>query len=237
MRKIAESMGLAVLAGALVSLGCGSSTSTPGGAAGNPGDGGTPDGAGGAGPKDGGDAATGGEDAAQAADGRFGSVPLDQFRDTLATVYCQRILACCTVMNFDQESCANEIKGTTQVTIDTYQPFLDSGKAVYRPEKAAACLDMLDTAACALIKSGTPTLNTATLCADAFESTVAPGGACTDDLDCNAGWCDPTTTRCIARKADGAACEDDGDCLSDNCSTVSMTCRPRTLEGLCPAAP
>jgi hypothetical protein len=159
---------------------------------------------------------------------------MNDFIQTYATAYCQRVQQCCMAMSFDFESCLNGIKGNADLLVTSYQPYVASGKAVYRPEKAAACINASLSATCAEIQNGSVALNDVVAdCEVAFESTVAAGGACMDDLECKAGWCDPGTMKCIAKKADGAACEDDGDCLSDNCSTSSMTCMPRGVEGLC----
>jgi hypothetical protein len=160
------------------------------------------------------------------------SVALAGFSDALAMAYCQREFQCCTVMDLTEESCRNEIKGQTEVLIEDYQPFVTSGKVIYRPEKAAACINMMLAASCATFQAGSPTLNNANLCLEAFEATVAPGGACEDDVECNAGWCDVMAGKCVAKKATGT-CEDDADCLSENCSPTTMMCEPRMVEGLC----
>jgi hypothetical protein len=163
------------------------------------------------------------------------SVALTDFSQAFGTAFCQRIQQCCMPMSFDPESCLNELKTVADELANAYQPYLMSGKAVYRPEKAAACINALLGAPCAVVQSGSMALNdAAAACAVAFDSTVAPGGACMDDLECNAGWCDPDTMKCVARKADGEACEDDGDCLSDNCSPNTLKCLPHGVEGICP---
>jgi hypothetical protein len=200
-----------------LALACGSSASPPAGGGGTPGGGTGGAGGGGAG----GAGGTGGS-----------SVALEAFSDTLAMAYCQREFQCCSVMDLTQESCRNEIKGQTEVLIEDYQPFVASGKVIYRAEKAAACINMMLAASCATFMAGSPTLNNTALCLDAFEATVAPGGACSDDVECNAGWCDVTAGKCVAKKATGS-CEDDADCLSENCSPTSMMCEPRMVEGLC----
>lgn len=208
-------------------LGCGSSASTPAAA----------DAAGGSGGAGG---ARGGADAgADAGLGPVGgsvgsSVALADFGDALAGAYCQRVFQCCAVMDLKEESCRNGIKGQVATQIEQHQPFLDSGKVVFSPQKAAACINRLLAAGCATFKGGSPTLNPTDLCLEAFEATVAPGGGCADDFECIAGWCDPSSGKCVAKRADGASCEDDGDCLSENCAPTPMMCVPRALEGLCP---
>jgi hypothetical protein len=214
--------GLSVALLATLSLACGSSASTPGAA----------DAAGGAGGADG-----GGADAGPGpVGGSVGtSVALAAFGDALADAYCQRVFQCCGVMDLKEESCRNGIKGQVATQIEQHQPFLDSGKVVFSPEKAAACINRMLAASCASFKGGSPTLNPTDLCLEAFAATVAPGGGCADDFECVAGWCDPASMKCVAKKPDGASCEDDGDCLSENCAPTPMMCVPRALEGLCPS--
>jgi len=159
---------------------------------------------------------------------------MSDFTKAYGAAYCQRIQQCCMPVSFEPESCLNEHKGIAEQLVESYQPYLMSGKAVYRPEKAAACINALLAATCPAVQSGSVALNdVVAVCDVAFESTVPPGGACMDDLECQAGWCDQATMKCVAKKPDGAMCEDDGDCLSDNCTINSRTCVPAGVSGLC----
>jgi hypothetical protein len=165
------------------------------------------------------------------------SVAIADLPSVLARARCQRVQECCMAMTFDQESCQNDVLGQFSVLMMNYQPFLDSGKVMYRADRAAACVNDLLAASCTVIKAGSPTVNTITLCDEAFQPTVSPGGACTDDLECIAGWCNVTSMKCVAKVADGAACDDDVDCLSDNCNPTTLKCDPRMVDGLCPPKP
>jgi hypothetical protein len=246
MENLRASAKLILALAAVLSLACGSSSSSPGGTGGTADSGGTPggDGGGGIGPAP--DAATGAADGgpgdALGPDGTGGgdagsvgaSVAMSDFTQTFGTAYCQRVQQCCMPMSFEPESCLNEMKGIAELLVESYKPYLMSGKAVYRPEKAAACINALLAATCPVVQSGSAALNdVVAVCDVAFESTVPSGGACMDDLECNAGWCDQATKKCVAKKPDGAACEDDGDCLSDNCTINSRTCAPAGVSGLC----
>lgn len=114
-----------------------------------------------------------------------------------------------------------------------------ASRATYDGAKGTTCLAALQAATCA---STEVTLDSAA-CSGVLTGTVAPGGACFTDLDCNGGLCNLNETcpgKCVAFIAAGGACgsgaPEGAACAPGlGCDNASQTCKTLSdAGGPCP---
>jgi hypothetical protein len=117
-------------------------------------------------------------------------------------------------------------------TFPMLQGEIDLGKVVYLGNQAQACLDSLAARSCAqMLQRDSPE------CLAALDGTVALGGACTLDEDCQGkALCKSTTGtcpgQCMALLVAGQACAEDGDCQDGlACSQETRLCVLPAAEG------
>jgi len=238
MRKIRESVRLMMLltgAAALVSLGCGSSSSSPV----------TPGGKGGAG--GGGISLGGNKDGGASTGGTIpSSVALTDLPATFGQVLCDKAFTCCTAAELmglgfpaTAAECSTNVTGNLQKIVTGLQSSITAGRVVYHGDKMAACLKATQAQSCPDARTGMSAAGAMTNCDGAFEGKVALAGVCLDSVECIGGFCgvtDPNATMgmCVAKVANGAPCQDDVMCTSDYCSETTMVCEPPApAGGLC----
>jgi hypothetical protein len=113
------------------------------------------------------------------------------------------------------------------------QKAIAAGRAVYHPTQGAECQAALGSLTCSTLALGEAPPS----CEAALTGTVANGGACYDDVDCQAGTCTSTAQTCPG------ACQAFAQ-LGQSCATLSCapsltcdagTCKtPSTAGGACP---
>lgn len=93
--------------------------------------------------------------------------------------------------------------------IDSIQNAIDAGTIIYDEDAGAACVDSINSQGCTFEGFHTGDDNP---CADMFQGTVAAGGACTLDLECESltAFCEPTDPQC---DPDTACCP--GTCVDE----------------------
>jgi hypothetical protein len=117
-------------------------------------------------------------------------------------------------------------------TFPMLQGEIDQGKLVYDGAKMQACLDSLMGRSCAQMLE-----RDSAACLAALDGTVAIGGACTLDEDCqgeaicksSSGTC---PGQCTPLLVAGQACAQDADCQSGlQCSSVTQLCVQPAADG------
>ena len=99
---------------------------------------------------------------------------------------------------------------------------VDAGKITYDGEKAAECIATMKTSSCSDEEPAA--------CDEVWQGNAAPGGECTRDEECAAGYCDESQGcpgACTAYKQAGEACTFDDIC------TIGYDC----IDDLCKAQP
>lgn len=110
-----------------------------------------------------------------------------------------------------------------------------AGRILYDGKAAATCLDVYRTLSCKLSEAGTTSLAQAQTCYDVFKGTVAAGGACLTDEECQSQDCDKAACTesstccagtCVAKIAAGGDCSAAGSQCADD-----LFCKRGTTAG------
>jgi hypothetical protein len=155
-------------------------------------------------------------------DDRAGSldpVPIEALPTVLAGAACSKLEACYAdlsdVVDALLGGCRARVEGSvTNATLPRVQMAIAMGTVVYDEMAAGACIGALSSASCSTIASG----SLESMCAEAFQGTVALGGMCNIDEECEGdafcqfgGSCPGT---CTATGAAGADCSGDDQCAA-----------------------
>lgn len=191
---------------------------------------------------------------------------LAEFIKANADATCQRYKDCCTAgttKTFDLAKCQNDFKtvGWNQSLSDINGTGADGGganlaKLQYDPATGGECLTAIRNMTCA----NTPAAefkNAWVKCFGAVKGTVATGGACASNVECNPNaWCDgendggtctpfkgagsqctPLTGQCSYRAVGTPQCVDDGTgtykCLPPLADTKTCAFDPECSSGAC----
>ena len=160
------------------------------------------------------------------------TVPIDQAGERVGLVLCERLKECNALglTLLAQTTCDQIAWSYRNDTLGALAAWVAAGQVRYDEAAMADCLADLDAAACAALSTGV--LTDVGRCGDAIAGLIATGGACDDDLQCQAGaWCDidaacPGT--CQARVASGVACATNAacgpglDCADDTCQAFGQ---------------
>jgi len=192
--------------------------------------------------------------------GGDGGIPLSDFGRRFAAAECARVFRCCSVTQAqalygssvtDESACVAQLTPVGQFLVTQLEQEQTAGRVRYDGSAAAACFQMMDTAACTATSND---LSSIPACGTIFMPLVAMGGACGGDGECQTGFCDrpfndtdgvctvlPTkgmacTSRCatgstcdtvagmcVDPQPDGSFCIVDEDCLSANCDNPDLT--------------
>jgi hypothetical protein len=199
-----------------------------------------------------------------------GTIALADFPAHLAAAQCARVFRCCTVSQIQalygtsvttQSACTAELTALGQALItSSVTDAQNAGRLRYDGAAAATCFEKLGSAACTAT-SNDPTV--VSECAAYFVPLVATGGACSNDEECQTGFCDrplassadgacavvpttgmPCTSRCVA----GATCDtvmgtcvdpkpDGSFCFVDEDCVSGFCDNPNITGGTCAASP
>lgn len=154
-----------------------------------------------------------------------GSIPADDFCDTLAETYCGRKAGCIGWLEYQTQACIDDI-------LALYEPRMVSvgrGTAVYDGEEAACIAKDVEEAACVQASDSAAGSLSAVVA-----GSLAAGVACTADWECHRDFFCSFTTQCpghcAARARDGEPCDTLLDCMSGQC-LADHTCGPARVAG------
>jgi hypothetical protein len=120
-------------------------------------------------------------------------VTLDQLPDRVAAATCSKAFACCSQAELAQmfgglpgnpttepecEASLSQLFATT--TLPAFQASIDGGRAVYDPDNASTCLDVVASESCAEFSASLGGVMSCVLVLPA----VAPGGSCAATYEC-----------------------------------------------------
>ncbi len=148
------------------------------------------------------DGGAGGEDASHA------STTLEDLGRTIAPAECEFMRRCVGAplleMMFPDGSCATQLASSfDEVVVGEARRAIGRDAVRYDPSALDACLTALREADCASVGDWT------SACSSLFVGSVALGGACGWDAECETGVCwleDACPGRCVARGAEGSPC-------------------------------
>ncbi len=155
-------------------------------------------------------------------------VPLDELPAAFAEAQCSVIARCIPIYSAlvgSAEECSEQV--TAQVTaarFDALEQAVEDGRTTYDAAQARACADALSAVACDEID-----MRSIEACEATFEGTVARGGDCTLDEECEGDsicvFSDACPGTCSGRLAAGENCTDDDRCEDGLvCSEATAKC-------------
>ena len=153
---------------------------------------------------------------------------IDSFRNQMADEICNFYAGCCSTTDaavpadagiFSRAFCLNSFTGNgfdTSITGLPPNP-VDATKYTFDQIKGQECLGRIQQLKCGS-NSAADYKATRDACFAAVTGKAAAGATCGASIDCAPGnYCDQTTKKCVATKAEGADC-DPGTYANDECS-------------------
>lgn len=158
-----------------------------------------------------------------------GPIPISELGEAFVNAYCNVYVTCGLI---------DDISTCRQLDIDieidaSLIAAIEAGKVIYHPDKARTCLNGI-TGSCdrlALNRS-----NNTLACDETFEGTVAAGGQCAIDEECQSASCDVPACpdaccqgTCVgdappARPRLGESCAETTACVDSFCDATTLTC-------------
>lgn len=144
-----------------------------------------------------------------AAGGCGGPASYDDFRDQVASRWCDRLVRCGQLGASEVSQCPAApplglVTGGADLDIDAA---LDAGALQFHGGRAQRCLEAIKSAPCSVAQSA---LDFTRYCNAIVEPRLVPGKACRASQECLGGGCVETTVgcggSCVAFAATGAAC-------------------------------
>lgn len=158
------------------------------------------------------------------------AIPIDELAEHAEAALCTYEVRCGWAP--DTAACKEALYVRQQLVAE-----VKAGKVIYDGQAAAACLALYQTISCKVSEGGISILNMAQSCRDAVGGTVATGGACLIDEDCQSDACDRSacsateccTGVCVAKvlaggdcSAAGSRCADDLFCRRGTTGTAAI---------------
>ncbi|UJR86374.1 hypothetical protein [Sandaracinus amylolyticus] len=192
-----------------------------------------------------------------------------EFEADAITIACERAFDCCDATELREEfapfgrapatfeECVTLLRG--RITGEGITASVGAERAAYDADAARSCIDSIGALTCAEYRGGVLAVAAISgACGEALTALVPVGGLCTQDYECQTGFCEtggigdgncepipgpgePCTYRCTegyyctrgsceARLADGAACNAADECQSRRCEGAD----PRAgIQGVC----
>jgi hypothetical protein len=142
------------------------------------------------------------------------SIPLDQFGNEFAAIYCHKMFTCCDAREItsidanavDEATCRSHLAGN--VRIAPLPSEVDAGRVLYHGDRARGCLDTLTALPCQQWVAD-DALTRFPICATIVEGTLVTGSACVTSDECSGGYCGNNTGTfvCAAPAQLGQSCE------------------------------
>ena len=176
----------------------------------------------------------------------FGPGVVGDYANAYLPLVCQYDVRCHLAASV--EACRPNLAAWWRRTVALLQSDLDTGRVRYNPNRAATCMDAIQSAPCPSESNGQYPWGLT--CGGVFPANVATGDACLWDFECEGGHCRyPLTDTCTGSCCPGscavpgdvgASCvtEVDHECVdADYCKPsyqgyrVEVTCQPRLAQG------
>jgi len=169
------------------------------------------------------------------------SIPLAMAPMVFAEVVCEKVFSCCTPeqrarnpLITNQAGCSALVAALLSDSIAPTMAAMAAGRASYEPDVLAGCLRDYQMSSCADLEIDGG-LSAYAAC-PFIKPLVAPGGACSNDIECIDGRCPNGTATmaatCVASKPNGQTCMLDAECIG-RCDLVAGTCADPVETGLC----
>lgn len=161
------------------------------------------------------------------------TIPIDELQTHAKEALCAYEVRCGLVP--DTAACDETLYVKQQLLVD-----VKAGKVIYDGQAAAACLDLYRALGCNISGAGLSSVGQAQSCRDTIRGTVATGGACLTDEECQSQDCDKSactmTTECCAG-ACAAKIPAGGDCSAagPRCADDLFCRRGTGTTGICSA--
>ncbi|HEX3773698.1 MAG TPA: hypothetical protein VHV51_04485, partial [Polyangiaceae bacterium] len=161
-------------------------------------------------------------------------IPLDQIPAELAKSFCAAEQACNPffyAVAFENTDCVTQFtKQFQEASYNDIQVAVTGGTTKYDGNLARTCADAIGAGSCSVLDNNTPDS-----CQQALSGTVATGGDCSIDQECQGlARCDTSAGtcpgKCAPRASAGVACGNDSDC------DLGLVCSPATSRCVAPAA-
>jgi len=128
--------------------------------------------------------------------GSLRSVTIEELPAEAAAVVCNKLVECCTPMEFMDETfggttiedCEALYSSFGAIITTTLNDSVANGRVVYHGDRVASCYDLLADASCVEFRTEDP--DVLGRCGVSFEPRVENGGVCGEDFDCTSGLCD-----------------------------------------------
>ena len=165
--------------------------------------------------------------------GGSAAIPIDQLQARAMDALCSYEVRCGLAP--DTAACDEGLYVREQLEAD-----VKAGKVIYDGQTAAACLDVYRALSCAVSGAGLSSVTQAQSCKDIIKGTVATGGACLMDEECQSQACDrsacTTDTECCAGTCT-AKIPAGGDCSAagSRCADDLFCRRGTGTTGICTA--
>ncbi len=155
------------------------------------------------------------------------SVPISEVPKLYAEASCSAVRKClgeAVDVLLGGESCTANTEAAIADDLPRLEQGIEEGKITYDGEKVRACIDAIETAGCDLLDNSEPEA-----CRDALTGTVASGGDCSLDAECQGeSYCKSGGTcpgKCTSREQAGGACDRDSNCARGlACSEATSRC-------------
>jgi hypothetical protein len=115
----------------------------------------------------------------------FGTGVVADFANAYLPLLCQYDVACHVAATFD--GCRADLSAYWEWSVRGLQGEIDTGRVSYNQDRAASCLNAIQTAPCPASTDGRDPY--ALGCRGVFQGTVATGTACVYDIECASGHC------------------------------------------------
>lgn len=153
-------------------------------------------------------------------------IAIDDLESMMQTLYCERFIECKNVFYAELFSTTQEcIEFFTEEGTMEFDPVVEkvkSGDVEYDGKKADECIDAMKELGCKIFDIPSPEI-----CLGTFTGTIADGGECTIDAECESRYCDiqqgcpgkctPQAEAGEACNAEGSSCVHGADCNGEKC--------------------
>ena len=165
---------------------------------------------------------------------------LKQYPAAYAQAVCGRLFTCCrpadrgAIFGATEAECLATLEDAAFAVTGDLGEDVAKGYIAYDGARAAACFGAVTATSCDVVQAAGDFTDSIAACLDHFLPKVAPGGACLDNHDCIAGWCDATAgMKCAPALSDGQPCGTSNQCKEGSYCPNSGLCAPRPIRNFC----
>lgn len=135
-------------------------------------------------------------------------IPIDELESTMQTLYCERFIECKNVFTAElfstTQECIDFFEEEGTLDYDSIVEKVESGDIEYDEKKIVECVNAMKEQGCKIFDLPSPDI-----CLGTFSGTVADGGECTIDTECESRYCDTSDGcpgKCTSQAEVGETC-------------------------------